>query len=149
MIKRKQKLSKSGLQLRLTLVFLTLSCMAALFQVFLINRSMLHLARSHGKSGDPMLAELPSVLGQNLMVTLVVLVPLMLVVGVLVTHRVAGPIYRIERYFQAWLRGEDNGPIRLRRRDELHDLAELVNEIREKVRAEGQDTPAEPDRRAA
>ena len=150
MIKRKQKLTKSGLQLRLTLVFVTLSCMSALFQVFLINRSMLELARTHGQSGDPMLAALPSILGQNLVITLLVLVPLMLVVGVLVTHRVAGPVYRFERYFQALLRGEDPGPIHLRRRDELHELAGLVNEVREqRLNEQTPSSTTDTERRAA
>ena len=57
-----------------------------------------------------------------------VLLPLMLVVGVLVTHRVAGPIYRFEQHLGAIARGEDPGVCRIRKTDELHDLCRIINE---------------------
>ncbi len=61
--------------------------------------------------------------------------------GVYFSHRVAGPIFRLETVLEARNRGEPTGPIRLRPKDELQRLAYLLNahleredELRENVR---------------
>ncbi len=58
--------------------------------------------------------------------------PLIFVLGalsVVFLHRIAGPLYRIERMLDKVIQGEDIGRIRLRKKDELKDLAEKINEI--------------------
>jgi hypothetical protein len=44
------------------------------------------------------------------------------------THRVAGPLFRLERHLEAVKAGQDPGELRLREEDQLQGLAELVNE---------------------
>lgn len=124
---RKKKLINSGLQLKMIAVFLFLSCIAALFQVILLNRSILSLAKHMPTDGDIMMSELPGLLVGNMAMTLGVLMPMMLVVGVLITHRIAGPIYRFERYLEAVARGEQNGPCSIREDDELQPLCDKLN----------------------
>lgn len=63
----------------------------------------------------------------GLAVSFLVLLPATFFVGVLVTRRIAGPIYRIETHLKQVLAGEATGPCRLRQGDELQELCELVN----------------------
>lgn len=125
--RRRQKLTKAAMQLRVVSVFLFLACVAVLFQVILLNRSLLSLADQMPLEGQELADRIPTVVFGNLLVTLGILFPTMLVAGILVTHKIAGPVYRLERYFEAIARGEDPGTIRFRDGDELHELAERIN----------------------
>ena len=58
--------------------------------------------------------------------------PILFVVGVLsilLSHRIAGPLYRIERTLDKIIQGEDTEFITLRKGDELQDLAGRINEL--------------------
>ncbi len=126
--KRKKKLINSKLQLHIVAIFASLACLSALFQVLILNRSILVLAERTGESASRIASELPSVLFGNLILTLAVLMPLMLVVGVLVTHRIAGPVYRFEQHMKAIARGENPGVCRIRKGDELQELCVAINQ---------------------
>ena len=45
------------------------------------------------------------------------------------THRIAGPLYRLEKTLDKLLQGEDVKPIRLRKNDELKDLTIKINSL--------------------
>jgi hypothetical protein len=51
--------------------------------------------------------------------------------GIVISHRIAGPLYRIGRTIDAVVRGEDVEFIRLRKKDEqeLKNLAERINKL--------------------
>jgi hypothetical protein len=133
---RKQKLIKTSLQLRMSLVFLTLAFIAALFQVILLNRSIMRLSDQMATDGDTLLSELPSLLATNLVLTMVILVPVMIGVGIIVTHRIEGPVYRFETNLAQIARGEDVGSCRLRDGDELKELCDRINEAVSALRHE-------------
>ena len=135
---RKKKLINTGLQLKLIAVFLFLSCISALFQVILLNRSVMSLSSLMETDGDILLAELPGLLFSNMIMTLGVLLPMMLLVGILVTHRVAGPIYRFEQHLGAIARGEDPGICRIRKGDELQELCTILNDAVATLKANGE-----------
>jgi len=135
--RRRKKLINSRLQLHLVAIFSCLACFAALFQVLILNRSILKLAERSGDSGSRLAAEIPTLLFGNLAITLAVLLPLMLVVGVLVTHRIAGPVYRFEQHLGAIARGEDPGVCRIREGDELQELCQIINQAVERLKADG------------
>ena len=125
---RKKKLINSGLQLKMIAAFLFLSGISALFQVILLNRSIMSLSSLMETDGDILLVEMPSLLLSNTTMTLGVLFPMMLLVGILITHRIAGPIYRFEQHLGAIARGEEMGPCRIHEGDELHSLCERIND---------------------
>ena len=125
---RIRKLVEPGLQLRLSLVLVSCTWLAALFQVQAVNRALVAAAEGSAQGGD-VLAALPGIMTRNLLLTLGVVCPLLLVVGVVVSHRIAGAAYRIEQHLRAHLRGEEVGPLRLRRRDELQRLAEVADRV--------------------
>jgi nitrogen fixation/metabolism regulation signal transduction histidine kinase len=139
--KRNKKLIQISLQLKLVMVFVSLSCLAALFQVVALNRSVMRLATRMPTDGERMLAELPDVLSANLLITVLVLVPLTITVGVLVTHRVAGPVFRFEEHLKAIARGEDPGRCELREGDELQELCQCINAAVERLRNQGSSNP--------
>jgi len=53
----------------------------------------------------------------------------MLVLAVVFSHRIVGPIYRIERALDRLLQGEDVDFIKFRRGDELQELGVKLNEF--------------------
>ncbi len=60
---------------------------------------------------------------------LVVLIPATAVFSIYVTHRLAGPLFRLEQTARELIRGNLALRIRLRKGDELHELAGLLNEV--------------------
>lgn len=49
-------------------------------------------------------------------------------IGIRVSHKVYGPIYRLKKSLQAIADGEPPAPVRLRKGDELQDLAQALND---------------------
>jgi signal peptidase II len=68
------------------------------------------------------------------------LLPLTIAVGILVTFRIAGPVYRFEQYLKSVLRGELTGPCRIRKGDEFHELCELLNQVVSTLREQRTET---------
>jgi methyl-accepting chemotaxis protein len=50
------------------------------------------------------------------------------------SHRIAGPIYRLEKELDSRLNGKEINPIKLREGDELKALADKINSLIEKSR---------------
>lgn len=51
------------------------------------------------------------------------------IIALELSHRIAGPIFRLEKELDARIAGEEYGPIKLRRKDELRTLAEKINKL--------------------
>jgi hypothetical protein len=66
--------------------------------------------------------------------------------GIVVTHRIAGPVYRIQQQLERTLQGEKVGPIRLRRGDEFHKFAEIINQVLERCHQPEQGEQPEQDK---
>ena len=49
--------------------------------------------------------------------------------SIVFTHRIAGPLYRLERALDKLIQGENVEYIQLRKGDELHGLATKINEL--------------------
>ncbi|MEZ5973934.1 MAG: hypothetical protein R3F33_16870 [Planctomycetota bacterium] len=145
---RTRKLIDKSLQLRLVGAFVAVGCVATLFQVVLLNQSMLSLSQSMPSNGDLLLAETPGVLARSVLITLGVLIPAMTLVGILVTHRIAGPAYRMRMYCnEIAASGEVTYKCRIRQHDELQSMCEVLNEAVSAVqRAAGtpSQTPSNP-----
>ncbi len=125
---RKNKIIKTSLQFRVVGAFMAVACVAALFQVLLTNHAMMDIVRASPVVGDQMLALVPGLLVRNLAITLGVLIPVTLVVGILVTHRIAGPVFSMERYLLRIAAGKPiEGPCRLRDRDNFRELCQAMN----------------------
>lgn len=53
--------------------------------------------------------------------------------GVLVSHRIAGPLYRIEKELDKAAKGDFSIRIKIRKRDELVTLVEGINKLLDKI----------------
>ena len=70
----------------------------------------------------------------TLWLTLGVVVPLTLGVGILASFRIAGPLYRFEVHMKQVSHGEDPGPCRIRRGDMLQGFCDQLNALTEPMR---------------
>ncbi len=59
----------------------------------------------------------------------VLIVPLLVIISILLSHRIAGPAYRIERTLREIGKGNLDVRISLRRDDELAGIANAVNDM--------------------
>lgn len=58
--------------------------------------------------------------------------PLLFVIvafSIIFSHRIAGPVYRLERTLDMVIKGEDVRDIKLRKGDELQELAARINDL--------------------
>lgn len=143
--KRTKRLINSGLQLKLILTFVGLACVASLFEVILLNRAVTYVAAQMPRDGGILLAELPGVLRTSVLLCLGVLVPVTIGVGLVLTHRIAGPIYRFESYLRSIVAGEQIGRCKVRDGDELQDFCELLNEAVSTLRTDAREAREEAD----
>lgn len=137
---RRNKLPKPRLQLRLMLGFVGVSTLALSVQVLLLAQRLVNLAQDLPLGGDELRKTLPTLLFDVAGFSLLVLLPAVLGIGVLMTFKIAGPIYRFERYFEDVAAGRDTGPCRIRPGDELQELCQKINAAMAVRTATGQTT---------
>ena len=131
---RTRKLINKRLQGKLISAFVGVAAYCSLFQVYLLNRSLQQLA-DRVDAGPAILEGLSEILQDNLSITLCVMIPTMWAFGVFVTHRIAGPLSRLENHLAAIAAGEDPGPCTLRKFDELGGLCETMNAAVDRLRS--------------
>jgi hypothetical protein len=125
-VKRKRKLIRPGLQLRLIVVFLCVAASAVILQAIALNRTMLRVAEELPNDGTLVLSHWPDLFATNVLVTLAVLVPTTLVIGLAATNRVAGPLHRVQLYLEAVKRGDTSRSLDVRGDDELGHFCQLL-----------------------
>lgn len=73
------------------------------------------------------------IIANTLMIRLVIIVTAMIAVftllGIYLTHKVAGPIWKLEQQITEFLNGKDIKDIKFRKGDEFQRLPELVNRL--------------------
>jgi signal transduction histidine kinase len=62
-----------------------------------------------------------------LLLRLLMISPLVIFIGLVLSHRIAGPIYQIKKYIWGIVDGKYEDELKLRRKDELWDLADSLN----------------------
>ena len=133
---RKKNLIKPALQFKITLAFMATSASLMCLMAFLV---ILFLTdEGGGKFGvsDQVLDQVIPVLTRSFIITMVLLVPVTLVVGVLATFMVAGPLRCFERFLERVRDGEKPADCSIRKGDELGEFCELLNEVTRPLREE-------------
>ena len=64
-----------------------------------------------------------------LFLRLVFLSPLVILIGLVLSHRIAGPIFSIKRFLKKVANGTYDETLKLRKNDELQDVAESLNRL--------------------
>ncbi|MEZ6016379.1 MAG: hypothetical protein R3F49_14775 [Planctomycetota bacterium] len=132
--RRKKKLIKPLFQLRLTGIFVGLSALSLLLQFVLFTNILHETAVGLPNDGPIVLEEINRITFKVLVASFGVFLPLTLSIGVLCTFRIAGPVYRFEQFLSAVIRGERPRDFRLRKGDQLTELAALINEATRPLR---------------
>lgn len=132
--RRHVRLLRPRLQLRLMASFLGLCLLALTLQAMVFLDMLGELARSLPSDGAVLMTEASERTVWVLALSFGLLLPATFLVGLLVTHRLVGPIYRFEVYLKQVIRGETREPCRIRKGDELHELCDLINRATEPAR---------------
>ena len=125
--RRKNVLTKKGLQLHITRNFLLLMILFSLFVGFEVFVSMWQVV-SYSIPED----SVTLVRKQILFRMIVFAVPVACVIvacSIVLTHKIAGPLYRLEKKLQKLAKGEDVGYIQIRKKDQLKELASTINDL--------------------
>jgi hypothetical protein len=154
--RRKFRLLRPALQIRLMVAFGGIALLALGLQFLLFQRAIGEAALAMHGSDAVVVERLAGDLVTTLLVSIGVLLPAVVAVGTSVVLRFVGPLYRFETYLREVLAGRDPGSLRLRRGDDLQDLAGLIDRVAEPVRTgavrSAPDSPGAPtadERRAA
>ncbi len=142
-LKRRIKIIKPRLQLKLVGVFVGLAALSVLLQSVLLANRLTDLSVNVPVGGQYLVDAMPSIISEILIFTFGLVLPLIFAVGVLITHRIAGPIYRFEQYLKAVVEEKANGPCRIRSGDELQELCDVINAAVEHLERKAR--KAEPD----
>lgn len=125
---RRRVLIQRRLQLRIAIVLLCAAVISSLVQTLVLFYGLSNLATLLPTEGVVVVQKVPSILRNQLLMTLLILVPLMLGVGILETFRIAGPLYRFEQYLRDIVAGKRPGPCRIRSNDELQEFCRVLND---------------------
>jgi methyl-accepting chemotaxis protein len=75
-----------------------------------------------------MYSALPPILLNDL-----VIMVLLIIMGIFMTHRIAGPVYRVQKDIERVLDGEKGVRVKFRKGDSFPELAEKVNSLIERI----------------
>jgi len=134
--RRKRYFIRSGLQARyLRLILLAVALPTFLFAcclyylIFYLMEEQLGIPESIAYNITPVLGKINFIL----LVGLPVIAVALLLWGLLISHRIAGPIYRLEKELDKISKGDFSLRIKFRKKDELASIAEGINKILDKI----------------
>ena len=125
--RRKRVLIKPELQWSMVATCSLVVLAALLVQGAVLTFTLHQVADTLPTEGLLVLEAVPSVLTTSILTTLALLAPLVLALGLRYSHRIAGPLHRIEQTLLAVQRGEPRRVGSLRKGDQLVELAALVD----------------------
>jgi hypothetical protein len=147
---RSIRLIRPSLQLRLIGTFGAICGLALLTQALVLGALLNRVAGTMPSDAQHLARSIPSLVLSALGLSLALVLPALLLIGVRVTFRIAGPLYRMERHLAAVARGERPEPCSIRRTDHLQDFCQTMNAALAAAehRSDAQDSPP-PTLRAA
>ena len=132
--RRRIKLIKPRLQLKLIGIFVGISAVGFLMQAMHVALRLSELAATMPEGSEHLTAVMPRLPLEILLVSFGMVLPMTVAIGIVITHRIAGPVYRFEQYLGQVGRGEARGECRLRKGDEFTELAAIITEVTEPLR---------------
>lgn len=132
--KRRRLLVKRAFQLKYTgiiLLFIFLTVAISSVVVYLAIFPLLSEKLANLYPQGRLVAVLKDV-NAKLFLSTALLLPIAAWLGIILSHRIAGPWFRIERILRDIARG-NLSEVKLRRADELHSIADAINELTESI----------------
>ena len=146
---RLTKLIRPKLQLRLTIWFVCLAVVSLGVQFILFTSAMSDVALDMPGDAAANFDRFSGVFIDVLIQSLAIVLPLTVMVGVIATFKIAGPVHRMMTFLQAVLRGEHPAECQLRKGDELQELCQLTNQVTKQLRSSSAESSADAEKRAA
>jgi len=147
MKKRFKKIIEPRLQLKFAAAFAATAGLAVIVQSVVLNNAINELTPYLPHDRLILAERAPAVLGKSLLITFALMLPLSVTCGVIMSFRLTGPVFAFKRFLQRVISGEQREPCRIRAKDELQELCELLNQVTEPQREKLEEPEAE--RRAA
>lgn len=70
----------------------------------------------------------------RIFLSMLLIAPIVATIGMFASHKIAGPVYRIEKFLDSMAKGDYSTMLMLRRNDELIGLANAINRVLESVK---------------
>jgi signal peptidase II len=147
--RRRIRLIRPRLQLKLLGAFFGVAVLALALQYLVFQRALTELALRLPNDGAVLTTQANARLGAALLIAVLVLAPAMFAIGLMLTHRIVGPIYRFEQFLHSVDQGRMREECRIRKGDEFQELCELINRVTREARARAPQAPAAGERDAA
>ncbi|MFN0059630.1 MAG: hypothetical protein ACKVX7_14330 [Planctomycetota bacterium] len=141
---RRSKMPKLGIQLKLGMIMLMCAVACTTVQFLFFLRSASDVAAAIPAARELLLGQLSALILKQYLTTLLLLVPLMVSVGILISFPIAGPIYRFEKYFREIAQGAEVQACTIRRGDNLQELCELINQAMARIQADNATGRSDP-----
>jgi len=71
----------------------------------------------------------------RILFSMFIVIPIVVMIGIYTSHKIAGPIYRIEKFLASMAEGNMSLPLTLRKNDELVSLAGGINRVMDSMKA--------------
>jgi len=136
MNQRKRTLLKRELQLGMVMQCGAVVGVAMLVQSLLLTFLLSRLASTLPNDGLLVHEAMPRVLLTGMLTSLAILAPFVFALGLRYSHRIAGPVHRMEMTLRKVLDSGEPVPLRLREGDELQELAGLLDQALAKLKPE-------------
>lgn len=133
--RRRQYLVSAKFQLKYTgLILLLMFATAALSSYVVYYTSMLLMGEKLGNVyPQGQLVHIIKTVNFRLLISLLFVTPLVVMIGIYLSHKIAGPIFRMERFLKDMAGGNFSSRIVLRKGDELTGLAGGINKVCESM----------------
>jgi len=133
--RRSRYLIDRDIQLKYASVLLLFMLGAALLSATIIyyNTWMLVGEKLANVYPQGRLAEIVKSTNIKLALSLLIIAPLVLFATIILSHRVAGPIYNMKKTLEEVSQGNFSQRVHLRKTDELQDMAKSINKVLDKL----------------
>ena len=132
--RRRTWLVNRPLQFRFVKAMLLVLCVMAVASMVAVHIAIGVTRVSFQLSNEPAILSLLDSVGWLIFLELLGLTPFVICLGVLLTHKVAGPLMKIQASLAQMVKGDFDVHLKLRKRDELLELAEIVNRLADSLR---------------
>ena len=136
--KRRNRLPQPRFQLKLVASFAGMCVLALLGQVLVVGAQLTETSSMMSSGGVQLADAVPGIMTRSLLASAVLVLPALVLIGIRLTFRFAGPLYRIEQHLRSVAAGERPGHCRIRKTDDLQELCQLVNEALDSARSQGE-----------
>lgn len=133
--RRRQLIVNRPLQYRFIGAILLILVGLAAVGLATVHLTLWTTLRMFGLEHDAVTVALLTTVSWSLTVELLIVAPFVMWIGVLLTHKIAGPLIRIQAALARMTHGNYDVHLQLRRADALVELAEDVNQLAASLRA--------------